>query len=86
MKAFVEEEYKYDVKATNAQRAREVRDLYKKLTRVYRMHKVFAFFDREYQIGPSGVTDIICRVDNEPIDNQRRSTIYRMAMKPDYKL
>lgn len=86
MKVFVEEEYQYDKKATRAQRMREVRDLYTKLTRVYRTHRVFAFFDREFHIGPSGINTIICEVDDKPIDKKRSSTIYRIAMKPDYKL
>jgi hypothetical protein len=86
MKVFVEEEYRYDFKATMSQRRREVRDLYKKLTRVYRTHKVFAFFDREFHIGPAGINAIICEVDDLPIDKKRCSTIYKIAMKPDYRL
>ena len=78
--------YDYDRQATKLQRNREVRDLYRKLMRHYRSHKVAAFFNREYFISPDRLNHIVTICDEVPLDVKKSSTIYRIAIKDNYTL
>jgi hypothetical protein len=79
-------EYVYDKHRTRQQVEREIRDLYRKLMRTYRSHKVYAFFDREYHYSPERVDSIVCYGDALPTDVKQASTIYKIAMKDNYQL
>lgn len=78
--------YNYDKTQSKLQRNREVRDLYKKLMRNYRSHKIYEFMDREFRISPDLVNHIVSATDNVAVNKKQCSTIYKIAMKENYQL
>lgn len=62
------------------QKHREVRDVYNKLRKKYKLEVVYACIRANYFLQPEGVDYVINTVDKEPVDLTQASQQYRVIM------
>lgn len=67
-------------------RDREVRDLYQKLMKKFRYDVVLQFLERNYFIQEGTLMHIMRRVDSNPVDMDRATIIYKVAMADNFSL
>lgn len=65
-------------------RAREIRDIYKKLRVKYNSEPILAFVQRNYFLGHTRTRRLLTIVDKEPVQNP--SIIYQTAMADNFNL
>lgn len=73
-------------RATLVNKHREVRDVFNKLRKKYKLEVVYDFFRKHYFLQPEGVDRIITHVDKEPINEEYQSLQYRQAMNENFYL
>ena len=69
---------------TRLNKPREVRDVYNKLRKRYKLEVVYNFFRINYWLQAAGVDFIINKVDDKPVDPAQASTVYNTVMKDDF--
>lgn len=69
---------------THKRKHREVRDVYNKLRKRYKLEVVYEFFRTNYWLQPMGVDYIINRVDGEAVEPDKSSITYKTVMKEDF--
>lgn len=69
---------------TRQNKHREVRDVYNKLRKRYKLEVVYNFFRINYWLQERGVDFIINQVDDKPVDPAQASTVYSTVMKDDF--
>lgn len=72
--------------ACRAARAREIRDLYNKLRKIYRPAIVDKFFRDNYFLQPRTVEIFVKESDNLDVDLDSASIIYITAIQDSFKL
>jgi hypothetical protein len=65
---------------------REVRDLYNALNKKYKYHVVLKWFAENYFLDEFTLMGIIRRCDTVPVDLNKASINYKVAIKPDYHI
>lgn len=66
------------------QKHREVRDVYNKLRKKYKLEVVYDCLRRNYFLQNEGVDYVINVVDKEPVDLTKASEQYKILMREDF--
>ena len=72
--------------ATRQNRHREVRDVYNKLRKKYKLEVVYQCFRENYFLQPNAVDQIIMKVDKAPVDCEKASIQYKTIMGEGFYL
>lgn len=67
-------------------RNREIRDLYNKLCKTYKYYLVVKFISKNYCIGEGQIMVILRVTDKEPVDMEKASVIYQVAISDTFNL
>lgn len=73
-------------KQTRLNKHREIRDVYNKLRRKYKLEIVYQFFRQNYFLQPNSIDHIIANIDREPVSSEQASIAYNIAMNSDFHL